>query len=433
MQRLFLTILFLGYSLLGEAVAQSDTPSLGLEPARGLLIPAHKVDLHPEAPNNYLREVVWEGSGDRFTATCNIPFAWVNRQVLLHIAAAPAPYRLLVNGREAAISQSGTLAAEFNLTRLLNEGSNRLELQLLHESPYLRLEDLPHPERPGATRLISQPTIRLRDLRVKCRRNPEGNHLAEIALIVKSDALNEKRARIHYELIAPSGNHLMRGSEEISLRMRGEDTLYLVAPIPQSELWSPDTPTHYRLKLSTQTAGRHTEYHDLQIAFRSIEQQADGSLVINGEPTKLKSYRVDRPLTAADIEEIKYRHGCNLLYPLPGFATEELYALCDEMGIYCVAQTPLCTEQSGPSRLKGGNPTNDPAFRSAIIERAERTLLIATQHPSVIAFSLGENSANGIGLYEAYLRLKEIEQIRPILYLDCDGEWNSDAWPADGE
>ena len=401
-----------------------------MERSRSELTPAPVADLHPEAKNSYLREVVWEGGNGHFSATCNIPFAWANRQILLRIASAPGPFRLEVNGKEAGVASSGAFAGEFNLTRQLKEGSNRLDLYLLAESPALRLEEFAHPELPGPTALISQPTIRLRDILVETRRNQEGDYLAEIALVVKSDALNEKQARIHYELITPAGRHLRRGSDEVRLRMRGEDTLRLVVTIPRSELWEMERPTHYRLKLSTQTAGRHTEYFDLPIAFRHLEQR-EKEIYINGEHLQLKPYRVDRPLGPSDIEEIKYGLGCNLLYPAPGFANEELYRLCDEMGIYCVAQSPLCSASSGLSRRKGGNPTNDPAFRSIIAERAERTLQIAARHPSVIAISLGEESANGIGLYEAYLLLKQLEPLRPIIYLDAAGEWNSDPWPVE--
>ncbi len=428
MQRLFWMILLFALFSVGAEAQTDHGASWGVEPARGALRAAPKADLHPEEKNSYLREVIWHAEEAGYRATCNIPFAWANRQTLLRIASAPGPYRLWANGKEVAYVQSGALAVEFNLTRHLKEGANNLELRLEEQSPHLRLEDFLHPAEIGPTELISQPTIRLRDLLVETRSGEEGNIVGEIALVVKCDALNEKHARLHYELIAPSGSLLKRGSEDIALRMRQEDTLYLVAPISRSELWSPEAPTHFRLKLSTQSSGRHTEYHDLMIAFRAIESSSEG-LKINGEAVTLKPYVAERELTAADIEEIKYGQGCNLIYPMPGFSTEELYALCDEMGIYCVAQTPLSTKNSGSSRLKGGNPTNDPAYRRAIVERAQRTRHIASRHPSVIAFSLGEESANGIGLYEAYLEGKAVEKIRPIIYLDAQGEWNSDPWP----
>ena len=78
------------------------------------------------------------------------------------------------------------------------------------------------------------------------------------------------------------------------------------------------------------------------------------------------------------------------------------------------------------SRRKGGNPSNDPAWQAAYIARIEESYHTTKLHPSVVAFSLAEDSANGINLYEGYLHLKGLEKERPVLYPDAGGEWNSD-------
>ena len=70
--------------------------------------------------------------------------------------------------------------------------------------------------------------------------------------------------------------------------------------------------------------------------------------------------------------------------------------------------------------------SNDPAWKAAFIERAEHAYHTAKRHPSVIAFSLAHNSANGICLYESYLHMKQQADTRPMIYRDAEGEWNSD-------
>lgn len=79
---------------------------------------------------------------------------------------------------------------------------------------------------------------------------------------------------------------------------------------------------------------------------------------------------------------------------------------CDTCGMYVIAQTPVDTRRSGDSRRVGGNPSNNPAWRDAYIERAENCYYTLQGHPSVVAFSLATCSANGINLYESYLRMK---------------------------
>ena len=93
------------------------------------------------------------------------------------------------------------------------------------------------------------------------------------------------------------------------------------------------------------------------------------------------------------------------------------------MGMYVIPQAPIDTRSSGESRRIGGNPSNDPAWQGAYVERAENT---SKRHPSVIAFSLATKSANGINLYESYLNMKKFSDTRPFIYPDAAGEWNSD-------
>ena len=84
------------------------------------------------------------------------------------------------------------------------------------------------------------------------------------------------------------------------------------------------------------------------------------------------------------------------------------------------------TRSSGESRRIGGNPSNDPAWQGAYVERAENSYHTSKRHPSVVAFSLATKSANGINLYESYLNMKKFSDTRPFIYPDAAGEWNSD-------
>lgn len=412
----------------GQEADGPATPASGREPARPRTVPTQRFDLPDGESNLYLRPVEWRSAagsdGLRYEADCSVPFAWANRQILLRIAAAPGGYCLTVNGRRAGHVLNGAVPAEFNLTKLLKEGANRLELRIPDRQPDAGLDDFDPAPGIGASELISQPTIRIRDCFVTTR-PVDGGYLAEVGIVVKSDALNSKQARIHYDLKAPSGASAKSGFEDIALSMRGEDTLRFTVAIPENELWSPDSPTRYRLQLRTQTAGRYTEYLSLPIGFRTIEMRGD-KLLLNGRPVEIRLGTIDgTSLTAARLEEAKYG-GTTLLLPLPGTVDEHFYDLCDEMGMLVVAQTPLRSASSGCSRRKGGNPTNQPDRTASCIDRTESTYHLTKRHPSVVGFSLARDAANGIGLYESYLNLKRLEEQRPILYPEAGGEWNDD-------
>lgn len=71
-------------------------------------------------------------------------------------------------------------------------------------------------------------------------------------------------------------------------------------------------------------------------------------------------------------------------------------------------------------------PSNDPQWLDAYLDRTQQHYHAVKRHPSIVAFSLARESANGINLYESYLRLKELEPDRPVIYTESGGEWNSD-------
>lgn len=409
---------------MAQSASWDPAPASGREPARGRLVPTFKRD----TIDSYRRDLLWTKSPDNpliYKAESSVPFAWNNRQVLLRVSAAPGGYALRVNGRRVGHVTTGALAAEFNLTKFVQAGSAvKIELELMGgDSPAGRLEDFGHPQQVLASELISQPTIRVRDVVVETR-TTESGWLGEVGIVVKCDALNEKAARIRYELIDTAGVVVKQGFEDLRLRMRGEDTLRFVYAVPEHLLWSPESPLSYRLRLSTQTAGRYTEYLNLPIGFRHVALQ-EGILRLNGRALAVKPHVVDRPLTADELADLKAR-GYDLLLPLPDQATEALYTLADEVGICVVAQSPICTEASGLSRQKNGNPSNDPAMVEEYLDRTASARHLAQRHPSVVAYSLAHKSANGIALYESYLALKQVEHGLPILYFDAAGEWNHD-------
>jgi beta-galactosidase len=106
--------------------------------------------------------------------------------------------------------------------------------------------------------------------------------------------------------------------------------------------------------------------------------------------------------------------------------SREFFALCDSLGIYVACRADIDTHLSGESRRLGGNPSNDPAWEGAYLDRTLGMYHTSKNHPSVAMFSLGQHSANGYNLYESYLALKALEAHRPVVYGDGGGEWDTD-------
>lgn len=411
-------------------MAQPDTVSFGRELPRSEIIcypsPSEAAaGLRTDSP--YLKALTdWQQQGNIFTTTFSVPFAWANRSILLGIASASSDYEVRLNGSSVGYNANGNLPAEFDLTRRADEGLNRLEIILREPSPTSRLVSRTTcpPPTLGQTRVMSQPMMRIRDVFTRTWDSDDGAK-AEVGIVVKTGALNPKTSRIYYELLTPSNEVAAVGHKDISLDMRREDTLRFITAIPRDLLWSTERPAQYTLRLKTRYEGRYLEYLDLKLGFRTLAAKA-GKLSMNGKPISLKVRKISSRITASDIDTLK-KQGYNTLWPETGIVPDSFYTLCDTMGVYVIAQAPIDTRDSGESRLKGGNPSNDPAWLPFFLERTQDSYYTSKRHPSVIAFSLAEKSANGINLYESYLNLKRLEKERPVIYPDAEGEWNSDA------
>lgn len=418
------------FSLCG-ATAQEYIPSYGLERPRSeirIYPTAEEAAAAGRGADRYCTPLTeWSRKGNTFSTHFTLPFAWINRQVLFRLERASCDYEIRVNGRTAAYNADGNAPAEVDLTKLAKEGRNTLEVVLSEPAAAAVLEswkEHPAPEI-GQAWVMSQPTLRIRDIRSRTRIGEDGDATAEVAVVVKTGSLNPRTSRLHYTLLSPSGETVTTGTRSVTLGMRGEDTVRFLARIPYDSLWSDARTTQYRLLLKTQHEGRYVEYIDRPIGFRSIAMQEDGTMEINGRSVTLRTREVPGNLTPEQVADLQ-RTGCNTIRLLPGPVSEQMLTACDTCGMYVIAQTPVDTRRSGDSRRVGGNPSNNPAWRDAYIERAENCYYTLQGHPSVVAFSLATCSANGINLYESYLRMKKLPEQRPFIYPEAAGEWNSD-------
>lgn len=378
--------------------------------------------------NSYLRPLTdWTHEGDAFSVPFTVPFSWINRQIFFHLDAAPAAYEVWVNGKSAGTNSDPALPAEFNLTKWVREGSNRVEIRLRPSSETAPLESWRTGEtpRPGAAWVTTQPTLYVRDVLVRTRIGENRSATAEIGLVVKTASLNPRTSRIHYELFDPEGQRLAGGSRDITLDMRREDTIRFLATLPAAQLWHPEHPLRCTLRVKTQHEGRFAEYLELPLGFREVTLQDDGTLLLNGEAVALRAVSVS-PGTAPEAVDALREQGYNTLRLQAGPVRPGLYEACDRHGLLVIATAPVNTRNSGDSRKKGGNPSNDPAWKAYFIERMADSYHTAKLHPSVIAFALAEASANGICLYESYLAAKQFDDPRPFIYRDGGNEWNND-------
>ena len=438
----FLSIIALVFAVGALSAQEYDSPeyvSLGRELPRSKTLPYPTAEEAQAlgsgaVASKYLRPVTgWTRTevpdATVFTSKYVIPFVWLSRQAILYVDEASGAYEVIINGQKVGYAANAFTPAEFNITKASKEDVNTISIRILKDHWSRRMEDFVETREPrvGETYVISQPTIRVRDVVHNTDVDLKSEYAnVEVGLIVKTESLNPKTARIHYELIAPDTTVVTQGYKDVTLGMRGEDTVKFMARIPYVLTWCADMPVRYRLNIKTQIEGRYAEYQSRMIGFRDIDINEEGDFMINGIKTEL-FYRDFDPLKVTEKDIIAARVlKYNALRFKMGAVPQNVYRMCDSLGMYVIAQIPINTSKSGLSRRIGGNPSNDPKWKAAYLDRAETAYRTTCGQASVIGYVMAEESSNGINLYETYLRLKALERKRPILYIEAAGEWNSD-------
>ncbi len=356
-----------------------------------------------------------------FESTFVRPFLWMGRQVYVRFERVAAPYTVAINGVRVAHIQNSSLPAEVNITKYALEGNNAITITIDKESKVEPVEgwakESTQPIMGGW--VISQPTMMIRDIAISTKL-VDNKLQSHIKLRVKSHALNTRVSTLHYSLHRDDGGLVAFGHKDVTLSMRGEAEVPFAVTLSAQDGWSAESPNLYTLKLRTQHEGRDVEYHNYRVSFRDIGTSEQG-LVVNGVHTALniKNY------AGEELLDIK-NQGFNTIRIAAGAYDQALYDKCDRIGLYVVSPMPINSSKSHRGVAKGENPSNNPQWLGAYIERVEAGYYTSQIHPCVIAFSLADDSRNGCNLYEGFLRLKECERARPIIYFEAQGEWNTD-------
>ncbi|MBP3330973.1 MAG: hypothetical protein J6K90_00185 [Tidjanibacter sp.] len=400
-------------------------------PSRDLALAGdHSVESEYIVPLNEWTSTETE-EGITYTTRFKVPYRWSDRVVLLRIEGVTNSYSVKLNDKYVGYSQAGHGRSQFNMTKLAQENYNTLSVTVYKNTAAESIEDSRghDTQKIGRAFVVSQPKVRIKDLYVEAEYD-QGAGLFSLGAVMESHLINPKEFTIYYELLAPSGETVAYGDKVLNTQMYSRDSVYFFTRIPQISAWTHETPVLYTLVVRTQYEGRFKEYVVGKVGFTNFKFDDAGRFFVNDKEVALvpeeADWQGDYESTAAYLRQLK-ESGVSLILVDSAPQPDEFYQLCDKLGLYVCNQADINTSKSGLGRVRGGNPSNDPQWTDSFVSRAEDMYLTSKNHPSVVAFSLAdENSANGIALYEAYLKLKSLEKKRPIYYSSAEGEWNTD-------
>lgn len=365
-----------------------------------------------------------------------VPFDFMDKALFLNVGAASGAVSVYINDKFVGKRSDSKLASEFNISKFVERGVNRLKIIAQKEGDVSKIEqsDVVTVDF-GKVYLFAQPKIRIFDITTRTSLDPTyKNGLLEIALLLKTELLNPHEVTVYYDLYDASGKLVNQASKDVKIDMRVQDTVRFTATIFDVKKWSHENPYLYTVEFRIKREGRFTETLWRKVGFRMIEA-TNKQMLINGFAPQIIGMNagtmpilIDPVANQEDLvenlTELKFT-GINAIrtpFPLRG----EFYDICDSLGFYVFETTNINSKSASKSIMKGGTLANNPAWRDIFVERAVNTYERAKVHPSVIAIGLGSDAGNGYNMYQAYNAIRKRDITRLIVNDDAKAEWNTD-------
>lgn len=364
----------------------------------------------------------------------NIPQKWIGQQVIAHFGSVTSCIYLWVNGKFAGYAEDSKIAAEFDVTPYLKAGENVFAIQVFRWSDGTWCEDQDFWRLSGVAR----------DSYLYCRN--AANHIDDLRLT--TDLVNNYndglliiqpkttgKTTLTHRLTDNDGQEIWSGTDnEITLK--------------NVKAWTAETPYLYTLETTaTDERGNTTDVVRNSVGFRHIEIVKNNGLgggsvlTINGKAILIKGvnrhemdpdygYHVSRERMEEDVKLMK-QFNVNAVRTCHYPDDPYFYDLCDKYGLYVVAEA---NQESHGLGYGDDSPTKTPLFARQILERNQHNVGTHFNHPSIIIWSLGNESADGPNFTAAYQWIRSQDKMRPIHWERALGGINTDIqcpmyWP----
>ncbi|MFD7503208.1 glycoside hydrolase family 2 TIM barrel-domain containing protein [Streptomyces sp. NPDC059850] len=355
----------------------------------------------------------------------HIPAAWAGRRIVLQVGAAESVLLAEVGGRPVGIGKDSHLASEFDISHVVHPGAaDTLRLTVVKWSDASHIEDQDQWWHGGLTRPVlvyATDPLHLADVRITA---PADGRLRVDVQVRSADGALPAGWRVSAHLdgvgeLAVDEEYAAWCAEEARVSdFLGEARLR--ASVPGVRTWSAETPELYGLTVTLHRpdgSTADTSHH--RVGFRTVAVEGR-DLLVNGQRVFIRGVnRHDfHPLTGrtvtpaemrADLETIK-RFGFNAVRTSHYPNDPALLDLADELGLYLVDEADI------ESHDHAHEIADDPRYLAAFTDRVARMALRDKNHPSVIIWSLGNESDYGANHDAAAGWLRRYDPTRPLQY-----------------
>lgn len=350
----------------------------------------------------------------------NIPSNWDGKRVIAHFGSVTSNIYLYVNGKFAGYAEDSKVAAEFDITPFLKKGKNLIAFQTFRWCDGSWCEDqdfwrLSGPARENYLYARSK-DHRLLDVRVETElKNNYKDGFLNITAKVQGNTL------AYFGLYDPDGKEvIVTGTDNV----RNGVAKYQLR-VKNVRKWSAETPNLYTLVVSPiQNGGMYLPYEIVQVkvGFRKVEIK-NKQFLVNGQPVLLKGanrheidpdegYNLSEQRMIQDIMMMK-RMNINAVRTCHYPDDPRWYDLCDKYGLYVVAEA---NQESHGFQYGDDAAAKKPEFAKQIMERNQHNVSMFYNHPSIVTWSMGNETVMGDNFLQAYKWIKSQDKTRPVQY-----------------
>ena len=355
-----------------------------------------------------------------YRRTITIPDSWTGQQVIAHFGSVTSNIYFWVNGKFVGYSEDSKLNAEFDITPYIKKGENLFAFQVFRWCDGTYLEDQDFLRLTGVGRDCY---LYARDQRhisnVQFVGNLKDNYTNGVLDVSLDFSAKSKGATAEVELFDAAGQ-LVASKSVVSTGATGVKTAIEAGAVKK---WSAEEPNLYKVFVTLKDAkGAIVEVIPFKVGFRSVEIK-NAQLLVNGQPILIKgvnrheidpnyAYYVPEERMMKDIKVLK-EFNFNAIRTCHYPDQERWYELCDEYGLYMVAEANVESHGMGYGAL---TLAKNPSYAAAHLERNSRNVLRNFNHPAVIIWSLGNEAGDGPNFRDCYKWIKAHDSSRPVQY-----------------
>ena len=355
-----------------------------------------------------------------YSLNFDLPDEWlgIGRTSIIFNGVSSAFY-LICNGTVVGYSQDSRLPAEFDITPFIKAGKNRIAAMVLRWSDGSYLEDQDMWWLSGIFRsvqLMHKTDDRINDFRVTPTNCLESTAQLDISALIEGSNAHSLLARLYLD------DSLVSSEEKLLACAAKSGWHNLQLQLDDPLLWSDECPTLYRVTLAlVDSAGTEIEVEACNVGMREVRIE-NGLLSLNGKALLIRGVNKHEhdPSTghAESIERVEAhlklmkQNNFNAVrcshYPhQTGF-----YDLCDRLGLLVIDEANVETHGMQPMNAL----IEDPEWEDALVARVSRMVYRDFNHPSVIIWSLGNESGYGAAHNQMYKIARQTDSTRPIQY-----------------